>query len=342
VTGGVGWKPVANDAAVASARIRCFNPVAELRRRGLPVEVFVPGRAYATVVFSKRYDAGSVREAEALKARGARLVFDLCDNHFHVPPGQPALAEAARRLRAMLELADVRVVSTDALAEVVSAEMGDGRPVTVVGDAVEDSLPAAAPAPLRWLRRRDLGRLTAWLAAHPDAVRLVWFGVAGGPYGPGGVGDLARIAEPVAGFSARRAATLTIISNSAHAAREATAGWPLPVHYLEWRAETFYEALALQHVALIPVTPTPFTRCKSNNRVATALARGLAVVADAIPSYEPFRPFAALDDWAGGLGRYADPGARRADLERGAAYVRERWTIGPIADAWQRVLEAAG
>ncbi len=338
----VGWKPVSADPAVASARIRCLNPLAELRRRGYPVEPHRPGRRYAAVVFSKRYDAASLREARALQEAGTRVVFDLCDNHFHYPGGRPELARGAERLRAMLRLANDLVASTDALADVIRAELGDARPVTVIGDAVEEAIPVRAWPPVRWYRRRQLDLLERELGKpfRRDALRLVWFGARGGPYGPGGLADLARVREVLTAFQRERPLTLTIISNSERACQEAVRDWIVPHFYLEWHPLTFLEALGLHHVALVPVTPTPYTRCKTNNRVATALLHGLAVVADAIPSYEELRPFTMLDDWTGGLLRYADPAARADDVSRGRAHVRQRWTIGRVSDDWERLFDA--
>ena len=52
---------------------------------------------------------------------------------------------------------------------------------------------------------------------------------------------------------------------------------------------------------VVPISPNPFTRCKSANRPALALAAGVPVVADAIPSYRELAPYLTLDDWAGGL-----------------------------------------
>src|SRR4051812_38983892 len=41
----IGWKPKSLDPMVASARIRCMNPLSELQRRGYPVELFRADRA---------------------------------------------------------------------------------------------------------------------------------------------------------------------------------------------------------------------------------------------------------------------------------------------------------
>jgi len=336
----IGWRPVSDDPAVASARIRCLNPLAELERRGAPVELYRSSRTYTAVVYSKRYDAGTLRDAERRKAAGTRIVFDLCDNHFYNPNGSRRLAAAAERLRAMLRLADDLVASTDAMADVIRAEVGE-RPVAVIGDAVEELVAQRERWDIRYDRRRHLAFAEARMGSgkHTNALRLIWFGAHGGPYGAGGIADLRRIRDVVLQFHRHQPVWLTVISNSQWSYYRWVRWWRVPTTYLAWSPTTFIEGLGLHHIAVIPVSPTPFTRCKSNNRVATALAHGLAVIADAIPSYEEFRPFTVLDDWERGLARYADARARVDDVEKGRAHVRARWTIGPIADQWQRFLE---
>ena len=80
----VGWIPRNDEARVASVRIRCLNPIKELRRRGFPIELFRERRAhqYTLIIFSKAYRKRDVELAMRLKSRGVKIVFDLCDNHF--------------------------------------------------------------------------------------------------------------------------------------------------------------------------------------------------------------------------------------------------------------------
>lgn len=336
----IGWKPVSTDERIASARIRCLQPLRTLRARGVAVELFDPqcADAYRVVVYSKRYDERSRREAETLRARGVKVVLDLCDNHFYVPNGSPTLARAAAELRAMVRAVDEVVASTDALAEVVRQEVPAGAPVTVIGDAVEAGLQGPPGHPLRRLRDRlRLARLRRALAASglPRERRLVWFGVAGGPRGDYGMRDLLARRADVEAVARTHALSLTVVSNSREMFRRHIHPWNMPTFYLDWSAYTFDAALREHAVAVIPVTQTPFTRCKTNNRVATALSTGLAVVADSIPSYRPFAAAARLDDWEGGLRDYlSDPTRRAADVEAGRALLARDWSDDAIADRW--------
>ena len=90
---------------------------------------------------------------------------------------------------------------------------------------------------------------------------------------------------------------------------------------------------------MIPVSLNAFTACKSSNRVTRALHSGLAVVADAVPSYESYRTACELDNWEVGLRRYlADPEARRRDVERGRAIVEREATLERVTACWYELL----
>jgi hypothetical protein len=93
-------------------------------------------------------------------------------------------------------------------------------------------------------------------------------------------------------------------------------------------------------IAVIPASENPFTRCKTNNRLVTALAAGLAVVASGIPSYRPFEACCVLENWSGGLRRYVlEPEQRERDVAAGQRLVRRDWTLARIADHWQRYFD---
>ena len=81
---------------------------------------------------------------------------------------------------------------------------------------------------------------------------------------------------------------------------------------------------------------------KSINRPATALRAGLGVVADALPAYEELRDFVAIDDWQGGLARYASAWPEeRERLAQGLAHIDARYGDGQVADRWEEALHAA-
>jgi glycosyltransferase involved in cell wall biosynthesis len=242
----------------------------------------------------------------------------------------------------MLRLADHLVASTPEVAAVIAAEVGADQPVTVIGDAVEERiLGIKQPIPVRWVRRRQLRSLLAQLEHGRNEgieASLVWFGIHGGPHHEHGMSDLERIRPVLERIHRRHKLQLTVISNSRTKFASLIGSWSFPTHYLEWNPTTFLDALRGHDIAVIPVTQNPFTRCKSNNRLATALSLGLAVVADSIPSYREFGRFCRLDDWDQGVIDYIrDPELRRSHVEEGRQYVMQKYSLERIADAWERL-----
>jgi hypothetical protein len=160
----IGWKPFLYDPTVASVRLRSLLPCKYLESAGFHTTI-VPADgsgSFDCVVFQKAYEHHDIALAERLAARGVRIVFDLCDNHFWNPDDDPVFAERAARLRRMIDLADAVTVSTPELVEWVAPQ-----PAAVVDDVVEvprtGALARCARSTKR-LRRR---------------VGLVWFGNAG-------------------------------------------------------------------------------------------------------------------------------------------------------------------
>jgi len=303
------------------------------------VELFDPGCSadYSVVVYSKVYDQAVQVEARHLRATGTRIVLDLCDNHFYNPRHLAILRNAATQLRRMLDETDELVASTDAMAQVLRDEVGDAKPITVIGDAVETTIEGVRTARWeRWWARRRLRALARWLGTDSKTTRLVWFGSHGGPSGDHGMGDLEILRSPLEQLHQEHPVSLTVISNSAAKFDRLMRPWKVPTRYLEWSADTFLDALRLHSIALIPVRENPFTRCKTNNRLVTAFAAGLAVVASGIPSYRPFEACCVLDDWLTGLRGYIfDPAARQRAVAAGQTLVQCEWTLPRIADRWQ-------
>jgi hypothetical protein len=341
----IGWKPKFYDPTVASVRIRCLNPISELRARGLSIELFDRRRVstYRVVVFSKLYDDATFRQATELKASGTIIIFDLCDNHFYNPHSWRPLTKAREQLLRMMTLADYVVTSTETLAEVVRSVKPDLQSINVIGDAVEtDMTRDCTPWWLRWWHARHLARLHAITDVERSEGRtsLVWFGLHGGPNAAYGMMDLLSIRSCLEHLNREFPLSLTVISNSWKKYLHVMRGWDIPTRYLPWSANTFVSALQAHTIAVIPISSNPFTRCKTNNRVVTALQAGLATVADSIPSYEEFRRVTRLDCWESGLREYiSKPELRAHDVRLAQSMINERWTIPKIADQWQLLFQ---
>jgi hypothetical protein len=340
----VAWWPHTSNPHVASVRLRCFQVVVELQRQGIQASHYSPGQIPPqTLVLSKRYDTDSIHHAVKMRASaGTRLVLDLCDNHFYTSSLDPQWKARADSLRRAVHAVDLVVASTSTLAQYVKEECPGHPDIVVIGDAVEGpSYPAIlhrarSPwAEMQFLRlRKNLSRVKVG-----EGRRLLWFGNHGSGNTEGGMQDLLLIRDRLERVSAQRPLSLTVISNNAEKYRQITHNWSLNTYYLDWSLTTFSRAATLHDIAVIPVGRNPFTICKTNNRVATALIHRLAVIADSIPSYEEFSQSAVLDDWGQGLNLLMqNRSVRIARIENGIELIKTRWSLEHIAAKWTEAL----
>lgn len=342
----IGWKPVVNNFSIPSARIRCLNIIRNFQSDTVALEVFNEchfADRYDAVIFSKNYSEESLQEAQALKQKGKKVVFDIFDNRFFDPDGSAERKDAERRLKEMFRLADYITTSTDFLKATLSPYV-PGREITVIEEALEDTLHTSqesqANLAAAYLR---LAFYKVRLALSGARTRLIWFGTSGDSsiIKSGGMSDILKLKPLLSSAEFRGKVTLTVCSNGEKSYRELFSDWPIPTLFVKWHPATFYRVLKCSHVALIPVTPNPLTICKSNNRVVTALYNGLAVIADEIPSYAEFGDCIALNDWEGGLRRFVgNEAARRECVEKGRAIIARKYTPRIIADKWRDYLTA--
>jgi hypothetical protein len=345
----VAFWPHTSSANIASTRIRCLQVVAGLQRQGvdarlLPDKDGPDGRAApAALVLAKRYDARSLERAVALRDQaGTKLLLDLCDNHFYFKEALPIWQARADELRSAVQAVDAVVAASPVLAEVVAEQCPQVKAVHVVPDALDEW---PVPVHWRWADRWQRLRLWRFFRAHPVAAgrRLIWFGNHGSGYADGGMQDLSMIAEALHAHHQQQPLTLTVVSNNADAWRQLAANWQLPSLYLPWSMAVFRHAQPLHDVALIPAQLNPFTRCKTNNRLATAFIAGQAVAASRLPAYDEFADLAVLDDWQTGLAALmADAAGRARRVQQARARLHEHYDIDTVCRQWQHVIRAVG
>lgn len=120
-------------ARVASGRLRGLIPAAALRRRGHEVVPF--GAASDWVILSKH-------GWPALAHNGARVCFDVCDDHLDHP-------EHGAHYRHWIDAADVVTCNSAAMADAIRAKTG--RAAVVIDDPYESpERPPKCHAPLLW------------------------------------------------------------------------------------------------------------------------------------------------------------------------------------------------
>jgi hypothetical protein len=327
----IAWKSFSNSPHRASARLRSFLPCRYLREAGWRCEMFDPKKvgSYELVIFQKAYDEESILLARSLRNRGVKTVFDLSDNHFFNPDDAPALRERADRLRRMIIAVDAVSVSTPELGKLI--ERGD---CVVIDDVLEMPRRNALLSALSRVKER----LPNISSARP--LRVVWYGNAGAENPPFGLIDLPRVLPHLEALNAQTSVALTVISNSAKLFRKYVGKVSFPVRYHEWRQDTFPRIFGRQDICIIPVTPNPFTRCKTNNRVALSLIMGVPVIADEIPSYEEFRDFILFSDWTNSLQAYAaDRELRRQHVRRAQRYIRSKYNKERVVSQWSALFE---
>lgn len=340
----IAWWSHTSNKKVASARLRCFQVVDELKRQGFDVGTYAPGqKAPAVLVLSKRYDAESVRHALTLRRdAGTKIVLDLCDNYLYYTNDEPKWQTRAAHLRDAVAAVDKVIASTPTLRDCIEQACPKRPEIAVVGDAVElPGHPTASYRPSALKAEYRLARLRRAIerARIESGRRLLWFGSHGSGHAEGGMGDLLLIRNCLERANANKPLSLTIISNSESKYQQLSEAWGFQTHYLKWHLRTFSRAASLHDIAVIPIGKNPFTLCKTNNRVATAFMHRLAVVADSIPSYEDFADTAVLDDWEQGLDRLmGDSGGRQARIERGLSLVEQHWSLSSIVGQWKCAL----
>lgn len=329
----VGFRPCSYDPKVFSPRIRAVLPAQYLREVGVEASVVPEGGEgrYDCVVFQKAYAKADLHLAERLKSQGARLLFDLCDNHFWNPTDDPDVARRVDRLHEMIDLVDAVTVSSTEIAKLITT-----KPTYQTDDALE-LLPFTTAA-------ARLGRTLKLAAGRRGGrrVRLVWHGQSGTEHLASGLTPVKLILPELARLNATLQLSLTIMSNSAkayrkHIAAEAT----FPTRFVQWRRQTFAPLFALHDICLLPIEHNAFTVCKTNNRAMTSLLLGVPVVADEIPSYREFKDWMFFGDWTNHITQYAK-GPRLAEHHVADAqrHVAATYTSQRVVDQWRRALDA--
>lgn len=335
----IGWHSDSFNPAMASIRYRLLAPMQALQAQGVRIEKFDrtrPAGSYRAILFCKSESAEAVEIAQAARAAGSQIIYDICDNVFAACDAGRFSDARLDRVQKLLGLATHLTFSTQTLAD----QFAERQPQlsarrSVIADTL-DIGPCTAPSP-RWGPRRDLALLRRFLKQHDNALHCVWFGKSLGRLS-GYVHIDAAVAE-LGKFARTHPVTLTVISNSRLGFWKAARNWHVPTQYLPWDLATFGEALALHRVALIPLENNQYTAGKTLNRPATALLAGLGVIADPIPSYEELRPFITMDDWQLGLTRYArwDDGTRNA-VAAGQEWLAGRYRPEAVAGHWAEVI----
>ena len=312
-------------SAAASVRYRVLAPAAELAAHGhqsrllrydaeMPIDVLDQHLVCDVLVVSKVLTRGKYEIVARGQTLGTRMIFDLCDDHFHTPQ----LEVTYRRLAAA---ADRLVASTPEMAAAIERETG--RSAVVVSDPYEG--PAGE----------------AFFSPSYSRLRLLWFGH------PTNFDTLTAIMPGLQQLSREMPLGLEVISDPAgtrveEALRSLDGGEQsnFTTRFTRWSAEATWQGLAACDLVLLPSLPGSRKQVKSPNRLVESLRAGRFVVGYPLPSYRPFADYAWLgEDICQGI-RWAV--ANRAEAEHrllaGQRHVNEHFSSASIARLWDAVL----
>jgi glycosyltransferase involved in cell wall biosynthesis len=308
-----------------------------LRKNGLKIDLFREDEVskYRAIIFSKLYDENNQKLAIQLKNNQAKIIFDLCDNHFYNPYNLPEYQKAKVNLIKMIELADWVVCSSFALKKTILMELNTcAEKIVVIEDPVvpcnilHDNLDIKIECNLL----NDI---------HADAkpVRLLWFGAFGSPNAQSGMIDILKISDLLINFSKKYPIELIVCSNNENLFNEEIRPLPFKSYYIEWSEKNLDYLLSNVDAVVLPISKNPYTNCKTNNRLATALLYGVPVISDSIESYESFRPYAFIDDWELGLTMLIERRHEAKEMAiRGRNYALQNFSKEQIADQWASFL----
>lgn len=308
----------------ASMRYRVLTPIQEMRgafaHRLVPLSPQTPAQNLRDaldadiLVFSKVFHDFEVGLAREAQAGGAKVIFDVCDDHFQSP-------ELGGCYRALAGLADEVVCNSPQMAAAVAPYAR--QPATVIEDPYEG--PRGEPR-----------------FAPGEVLKLLWFGH------PTNLDTLEAALGDLTAYARRRPLALTVLTSPSGdlttwlraIGDAAPAGFAMEAR--SWSLAAQWDALAACDAVVIPTLDTARSRSKSANRMVEALWAGRPVAAQPLPAYAPFADWtpvrAALSE---GLAQIAEHPARTLQLigeaqrEIAAAYDPAR-----LAQRWAETLRA--
>lgn len=308
---------------MASVRYRVLYVAEQLLANGHRVDIIqggVPANAdyleapldADVVIISKGLFEGSVAIAERAKQRGARVLMDICDDHFDTVFRETYLALCA--------LADGITASTPAMARVIAERTT--RDAAVIGDPYE--APHGSPR-----------------FQPSEILRLLWFGH------PSNFDTLAAMMPSLIDFSRQRPVELHVVSeNVANIAGSLEQlhrrhGPQLAARFTPWSQDATWQALAACDAVVIPSLPTDVKLVKSPNRIVDSIRSGRFVAAYPLPSYGAFASCAWLGENVLDGIRWALENSQEAltRIRCGQQLVADRCDAKVLAAEWESLIQ---
>ncbi len=173
--------------------------------------------------------------------------------------------------------------------------------------------------------------------------RVIWFGNHGAPHSMFGMPSLAAILPNLKALNEAIPIELAIVSNNVKQFTELFSNLPFPASYAQWDLLSIFANVSSADVCVLPNPRDDFSLCKSQNRAVLALALGVPVVADSIPSLDDFKECVIFDDWVGGIQTYlSDPDRTARDVARARGVIGRLFGRTAVTNLWQALLETVG
>lgn len=319
----VAWVPF--EQGSASRRLRCTETIKELNRQNIKSEIYTEEKKYDVVIFQKTYSNQHLELACQLKKKGVKIIFDICDNYFHLTCNTEILRSRKEAVHNMANIADLVTVSSSKLAEVYNQYQN----VEIVPD-----MPERLP---HWI---NILQFLKRIAHKKNKLKLVWFGVAGQKKESGMVFDLASIIEDLNKAAQFTPFSLTIISNNKNSYTDLAKHCNFETHYKEWNYPSSYSKIISNDIALIPFNITPYTSCKTSNRLQLSFRLGLAVIATPIRSYKEFDKFFLSENWSESIHLYwKEPKLMQKHKREAKKLVNSRYSTKKVGKIWVSIIK---
>jgi SAM-dependent methyltransferase len=327
---------------MASARYRMLLPGRHLQRQGHIVEFHSVGLdvnwdSYPrdslnadVVIFSKSFNRANEDAASFARTNGAKVIFDVSDNHFNRP-------ELNAHYHAMAALADRVTVPTAAMGKAVSEHTGILS--AVVPDPVDGR--RKPPSAMRAIKRRRFGFFPGPL----EAVRLLWFGH------PSNMPGLIGVIPSLTALAKEYPIELDIVTSrnpllenllSKHVT---DGGRDFLLSFSEWSPQAMENALERCDLVIIPGDPASGRESvKSHNRLAEALWAGKYVAAHPLPAYQDFIDWAWVsEDLVTGI-KWAlmHPDMAPSQVAQAQAYIEANFSPEHVGARWLEVISETG
>lgn len=310
----------------ASTRLRCLQPLAGIRElhQHLRARLCDPrdgdrfDRSWlddTDLILFGKIPSGSSLPRGLLEQRHIPVLVDVCDDPFCRP-------EMRALYRKLMPQADRIVAASHHLAGKITAAVDC--PVQVIGDHGE--YPGQA---LAYPTRPGAGLSLCWYGdpLNIDALFTQLNGLKGLPFTCITIHVVTRFSAEVR-----------------HKITRAEAGLAGRIRLIatEWSPQHLVEAVALSHIAIIPVAGQEWALSKTANRLMTAIQLNRPCVAGCIPSYREFARFAHLGSQlsSGILAIVAEWEAWPERLAAGRQFIDAHYSGRHIARQWLQAIEA--